>query len=119
MLILFLTHLILTAALLLVVANLVAGIEVDGWGPAVLGALVLGLANALVRPLMILLTLPLTALTFGLFLLVINGLMLQMTAALTPGLRVSGCGSAILGSIVLSLLNFGIAVLLGPAWPLL
>ena len=117
MLVPFLAHLILTAALLLLVANLVAGIEVDGWGPAVLGALVLGLANALVRPLMVLLTLPLTALTFGLFLLVINGLMLQMTAALTPGLRVNGCGSAILGSIVLSLLNFGIALLLGPAPP--
>ena len=117
MLVPFLAHLILTAALLLLVANLVAGIEVDGWGPAVLGALVLGLANALVRPLMVLLTLPLTALTFGLFLLVITGLMLQMTAALTPGLRVNGCGSAILGSIVLSLLNFGIALLLGPAPP--
>jgi len=115
----FLAHLILTSALLLIVANLVAGVEVDGWGPAFLGALVLGLANALVRPLMVLLTLPLTALTFGLFLLVINGVMLQLTAALTPGLRVRGCGSAILGSIVLSLLNFGVALLLGPAWPII
>jgi putative membrane protein len=119
MLIPVLAHLIVTAALLLLVANLVPGIEVDGWGPAVVGALVLGLANALVRPLMVLLTLPLTALTFGLFLLVINGLMLQMTAALTPGLRVRGCGSAILGSIVLSLLNLGVALLIGPAPPLL
>jgi putative membrane protein len=114
---LFFAHLIITAGLLLIVANLVSGIQIEGWGPALLGALMLGLANACVRPLMILLTLPLTVLTFGLFLLVINGLTLQLAAALTPGVKIEGCGSAIIGSIVLSLLNMAIAVLLGPAWP--
>jgi putative membrane protein len=112
--ILFIAHLVITAGLLLIVANLVEGIRIDGWGPALLGALVLGLANACVRPLMVLLTLPLTVLTFGLFLLVVNGVMLQLTAMLTPGVNVSGCGSAIIGSIVLALLNIGIALLLGP-----
>lgn len=113
---LFLAHLIITAGLLLIVANLVEGIQIEGWGPAILGALVLGLANALVRPLMILLTIPLTVVTFGLFLLVVNGVMLQLTAALTPGVRVEGCGAGIIGGIVLSLLNLGIAFLLGPSW---
>jgi putative membrane protein len=113
--ILFIAHLVITAGLLLIVANLVEGIHIDGWGPALLGALVLGLANACVRPLMILLTLPLTVLTFGLFLLVVNGVMLQLTAMLTPGVKVNGCGSAIVGSIVLALLNIAIALLLGPA----
>ena len=101
----------------MVVANLVEGIKVEGWGAALIGALVLGLANACVRPLMILFTLPLTVLTFGLFLLVVNGVMLQLTAALTPGVKVDGCGSAILGSIILSLLNIAISIVLGPAWP--
>jgi len=112
--ILFVAQLILTAALLLIVANVVDGIKVEGWGSALLGAFVLGLANALVRPLMILLTLPLTLLTFGLFLLVVNGIMLQLTAALTPGIEVRGCGSAILGSLVLALLNMAIAFVFGP-----
>ena len=115
--ILFFAHLVITAGLLLVVANIVDGIEIEGWGPALLGALVLGLANACVRPLMILFTLPLTVLTFGLFLLVVNGVMLQLTAALTPGVKVDGCASAIIGSIVLSLLNVAIAMLLGSMSP--
>jgi putative membrane protein len=115
----FLAHLFITAGLLLIVANLVEGIHIDGWGAAILGALVLGLANACVRPLMILLTLPLTVLTFGLFLLVVNGVMLQLTAALTPGVRVEGCGAAIVGSLVLALLNIAIALVLGPAWPVM
>jgi len=114
---LFLTHVFITAALLLIVANLVSGIHVEGWGAALLGALVLGIANACVRPLMILLTLPLTMLTFGLFLLVVNGLMLQLTAALTPGIKVAGCGTAILGSLVLSLLNLLIAFAFGLTLP--
>jgi len=111
----FLAHLLVTAALLLVVANLVEGIQIEGWSSAILGALVLGLANACVRPLMIVLTLPLTVLTFGLFLLVVNGVTLQLAAALTPGIKVSGCGVAIIGGIVLALLNVAIAMLIGPA----
>ena len=117
--ILFLAHLVITAALLLVVANVVAGIKVDGWGAALIGALILGLANACVRPLMILLTMPLTVATFGLFLLVVNGMVLQLMAALTPGVKVEGCGSAIIGSIVLSLLNIAISIVLGPTWPVM
>jgi putative membrane protein len=110
----FLAHLFISAALLLLVANLVRGIQVEGWGSAILGALALGLVNAFVRPLMILLTLPLTIVTFGLFLLVVNALMLWLVAALVPGLRVQGFGPALLGSLLLTLLNLGIATLTAP-----
>lgn len=109
----FLAHLVVTAALLLLVANLVSGVQVQGWGAAILGALAFGLVNAFVRPLMILLTLPLTVLTFGLFLLVVNAFMLWLVAALVPGIRVHGFGAALLGSLLLTLLNLGVATLMG------
>jgi putative membrane protein len=114
--VLFLTHLLITAALLLLVASLVSGVQVEGWGPALLGAVVLGLVNAFVRPLMVLLTLPLTILTFGLFLLVVNALMLSLVASLVPGIRVQGFGPALLGSLLLTLLNIAVASLVGPGW---
>ena len=110
----FVAHLVVTAALLVLVANLVPGIQVKGFGSAFLGAIVLGLVNAFVRPLMILLTLPLTILTFGLFLLVVNALVLMLVGALVPGLRVQGFGAALLGSLLLTLLNLGVASLVGP-----
>ena len=108
----FLEHLILTAALLLLVSNLVSGVHVQGWGSALVGALVLGFVNTVVRPLMVLLTLPFTILTFGLFLLVINALMLWLVAALVPGIRVQGFGSALLGSLILTLLNIAVELLI-------
>ena len=108
----FLEHLILTAALLLLVSNLVRGVHVQSWGSALVGALVLGFVNAVVRPLMVLLTLPFTILTFGLFLLVVNALMLWLMAALVPGIRVQGFGSALLGSLVLTLLNLAVELLI-------
>jgi putative membrane protein len=104
----FFLHLLLTAALLLLVANLVRGIHIEGWGPAFLGAIMLGLVNAVVRPVMIVLTLPLTVLSFGLFLLVVNALMLRLVAALVPGIRVEGFAPALFGSLVLTLLNLAV-----------
>lgn len=101
----FLLHLVLTAGALLIVARLVGGVHVGGFGSALIGALVLGLVNAIVRPIMILLTLPITILTLGLFLFVINALMLWLVAALVPGIRISGFGAALLGSLLLTLLN--------------
>jgi putative membrane protein len=109
----FLLHLILTAALILLVANLVRGIEVGGWGTALLAALVLGLVNAVVRPLMVFLTFPLTIVTLGLFLFVINALMLLLVSALVPGMRVQGFGPALVGSFLLTVLNILIAFFLG------
>ena len=108
----FLEHLIVTAALLLLVSNLVRGVHMQGLGSALVGALVLGFVNAVVRPLMVLLTLPFTILTFGLFLLVVNALMLWLVAALVPGIRVQGFGAALLGSLVLTLLNLAVELLI-------
>jgi putative membrane protein len=114
--VLFLAHLLLTAALLLLVANVVRGVKIEGWGSAFIAALVLGLVNAFVRPVMVLLTMPLTIVTFGLFLFVVNALVLWLVAALVPGFRVQGFGAALLGSLVLTLLNVAVGVLLGSGW---
>jgi putative membrane protein len=101
----FFAHLILSAGLLLLMAHLVRGVQVEGWGAALIGALVLGFVNAVVRPVMVFLTLPLTVLSLGLFLLVINALMLWLAAALVPGIRVQGFWPALIGSLVLTGLN--------------
>ncbi len=108
-----LLHWALTAILLLLMAKLVSGVEIESWGSAFMAALVLGLANAVVRPIMVVLTFPITIVTFGLFLLVVNALMLWMVATIVPGVRVKGFGSAFLGSLVLSLLNLLIGVAFG------
>ena len=109
----FLAHLVISAALLLVVANLVSGVQIDSWGSAIIAALVLGVVNAIIRPLLVFLTLPLTIVTLGLFLLVINALMLQLVGVIAPGVRVAGFGPALWGSLLLTLLNLGVGALLG------
>jgi len=111
----FLVNLVISAALLLIVAHVVTGIEVRDWVAALLAALVLGIMNAVVRPLLILLTLPLTILTLGLFLFVVNALVLQLAAYFVPGFRVAGFGPALWGSLLLTLLNLGVSMLVGRA----
>jgi putative membrane protein len=112
----FLAHLIVSAAMLVIVASAVPRMQVDGPLAAVLGALVLGLVNALLRPVAVLLTLPLTVVTFGLFLLVVNAAMLKLTAAIVPGLKIKGWLPAITGSLLLTILNLLIDAWLGPGW---
>ncbi|MCB9730835.1 MAG: phage holin family protein [Deltaproteobacteria bacterium] len=109
----FLVHMLTTAALLLLVAHLVRGVHIAGWGAAFIGALALGLVNALVRPLMVLLTFPLTLLTLGLFLLVVNALMLWLTSAIVPGIRIDSFAPAFWGSLLLSILNTLISLVFG------
>jgi putative membrane protein len=104
----FFAHLILSAGLLLLMAHLVRGVQIEGWGSALIGALVLGFVNAVVRPVMVMLTFPLTVITLGLFLWVINALMLWLMAALVPGVRVQGFVPALMGSLVLTLLNLAV-----------
>mgnify|MGYP006279625735 CR=1 FL=1 len=107
---LFLVQVLVVGLLLYLVAKIVPGIEIDGCGYALLAGLVLGVINALVRPLLVLLTLPVTVLTLGLFLLVINALMLKLAAALAPGFRVRGFGAALLGALLLSIFSFGVTL---------
>jgi len=93
----------LLAASLLLVAHLYAGVEVLGYGSALVAALVLGLFNAMVRPVLILLTLPVTMLTLGLFIFVINALLFWAAASILEGLHVTGFGAALVGSVLYSL----------------
>lgn len=92
----------LLAAALLLVAQLYSGVTVASFGSALLAAFVIGLLNTLVRPLLVLLTLPVTLLTLGLFLFVINALMFWAAASLLPSLHVQGFGAALIGSLMYS-----------------
>lgn len=112
----FLLQLFLSAGLLLIVANLVEGISIKGWGSAILGVLVLGFVNAFIRPFMVLLTLPITVFTFGIFLLVVNALMLWLASVFVPGLRVRGFAPALWASLWLTILNIVVSFLIGPIW---
>lgn len=90
---------------LFLTAMIVPGIRVDGFGAALIAALVIGILNVLVRPILVLLTLPVTVVTLGLFLLVINGITLKLAAGLVAGFRVDGWISAIIGSIVMTIIT--------------
>ena len=91
---------LLLAAALLLVAHLSPGVSVNSFGAALVAALVLGLLNILVRPLLVLLTLPVTVLTLGLFLFVINALMFWAAASLLDGFQVRNFLAALIGSIL-------------------
>ncbi|MDP9604019.1 phage holin family protein [Variovorax sp. NFACC27] len=101
----FLVHWAITGISLWVASHLFRGLKFDSTGALIVSALLLGLANAIVKPLLIVLTLPLTLVTFGLFLLVINALMILLVAALVKGFRVSGFWTALFASIFISLLS--------------
>lgn len=92
-----------TTVFVLLLSYLLPGVSVAGWEVALLVALVLGLLNIFVKPILILFTLPATILTLGLFLLVINAIIIMLCDALVPGFTVSSFWSALLFSIVLSL----------------
>ncbi len=94
---------LLLAAALLLVAQIYPGVHVTSFGAAMIAALVLGLFNTLLRPILVLLTLPVTILTLGLFLFVINALLFYFAASVLSGLHVDGFGAALIGSILYSL----------------
>ena len=104
----FLLRVLVNAVTIGLAAYLVPGIDLGGLAPALVAGLVLGLVNALVRPVLILLTLPLTLLTLGLFIFVLNALCLWLTAALVPGLTIHGFGSAFLGALVVSIVSWAL-----------
>lgn len=95
---------LLNALALALTAWIVPGITVAGAVALIVAALVIGLLNALVKPILVMLTLPITILTLGLFLLVLNALLFWLAAAVVPGFVVSGFLSALLGAIVMALL---------------
>jgi putative membrane protein len=101
----FLLHWGITALSLWVASHLFKGIRFSSTGALAVAALLLGLANAVVRPLLVLLTLPLTVLSFGVFLLVINALMLLLVAKLVEGFKVEGFWTAFWASLFITLLS--------------
>jgi putative membrane protein len=101
---------LLLAAALLFVAYVLPGVTVATFGSAMIAAFVLGLLNTLLRPLLVILTLPVTLLTLGLFLFVINALMFYFAAHLMSGLSVTGFGAALLGSLLYSVCGIVIDV---------
>lgn len=102
---LFIRWLILTLAVLLA-AYLLDGIHVAGFGSALVSAALLSFLNAVLRPILLILTLPLTVLSLGLFTFVINALLLMMVSGVVGGLTVTGFGAAFVGSLVISTVSF-------------
>lgn len=112
-----LTRWLLLAAALLLVAHLYPGVQVKGFVTALIAAFVLGLFNTILRPVLVLLTLPVTLLTLGLFLFVINALLFWATATVLDGFTVAGFGAALIGSLIYSLCGMAIDVLIERLFP--
>ena len=108
----FILKWLLSAAALLAVAYLYSGVVVSSFTAALIAAAVLGALNTVVKPLLVLLTLPVTLVTLGLFIFVINALMFWAAAGLLSGLKVSGFGAALIGSLIYSALQLAIEFVL-------
>jgi putative membrane protein len=105
-------HWLFSAAALLAVAYLYSGVTVTSFTGALIAAAVLGALNLVVRPILVLLTLPVTVVTLGLFLFIINALMFWAAASLVSGLAVKGFGAALIGSLIYSVLQLFIGFVL-------
>jgi putative membrane protein len=108
---------LLLAAALLLVAHVYPGVTVTSFTSALVAALVLGLLNTLLRPLLVLLTLPVTLLTLGLFLIVINAVLFWTAASVLTGFNVAGFGAAVIGSVIYSLCGMVIDVAMERVFP--
>jgi putative membrane protein len=109
----FFFRLVITGLGLWVAETIVPGVQIDGWGNLVVAALLLGIVNAVIRPIILILTLPLTVLTLGLFILVVNGISVALVAWLMSGFSLSGLGAAILASMVVGLTSWFASAFVG------
>lgn len=100
-----LTRVIVTAFALVLVAEFIPGITVDSALTAVIAALILGVVNAVIRPILVILTFPITILTLGLFIFVINALLFSFVASFIDGFTVTGFFPALIGSVIVSLIS--------------
>ena len=103
---------LVSAFAVLITSYLLPGVRVSGFFAALMTALVLGLINAVIKPILLLLTLPLNILTLGLFTLVINALLIMLTSAIVPGFAVAGFWWALLFSLVLAVINYALWLIL-------
>lgn len=110
-----LVHWVVLAIALWVAAYLVPGVRIASWSALLIGAAVLGVVNTVVRPVMTILTLPITVLTLGLFYLVVNGAAFGLAAAVVPGFDVGSWLAAILGALVTGLAAWVVGAVLAPA----
>lgn len=99
-------HWLISGVALFVVANILPGIQVDSLGSALIAALVIGFVSATVGILLKIVLLPFIILSLGIVYLLINGFMLKLTSAVVPGFRVNGCMPAVLGSILLTIVDY-------------
>jgi putative membrane protein len=97
-----LIYFVVMAAAMLGLSRILPGFKVEGWIPALFASVVLAAVNTLVKPILFVLTLPFTIITLGLFLLVLNAIMLWLTQVIVPGFRVSGFGTMILAAVILA-----------------
>lgn len=112
MLMSLLLHWLVNAVALIAVPFLMNSVKVDNFGTALVAALVLSFVNTLVRPILVLLTLPVTVLTLGLFIFIINGLMFWVVAQLVGGFHVAGFWSAVGGALLYSVISWALSALL-------
>ena len=110
----FLTHWIVLALALWVTTQIVPGVSVSSWGVLAVGAAVLGLVNTVIRPVLTILTFPITILTLGLFYFVVNGAAFGLAAALVPGFDVQSFVSAMLGALVTGLASWLVGAVVKP-----
>jgi putative membrane protein len=110
----FLARLFLNGLAILVAARMVPGVTVSGTGAALAAGALLGLVNVAVRPVLLLLTLPFTLVTLGLFIFVVNAMCLWLTSLLVPGFAVAGFGSALLGALIVTVVSWILNGLLLP-----
>lgn len=102
----WLIHWLLSGVALLIVAKILPGIQVDGFGAALIAALVVGLVGATVGLILKVVLLPFILLTLGIVYFLINGLMLKLASEFVPGFRVNGCMTAVFGSILLTIVEY-------------
>jgi putative membrane protein len=106
----FLLHVIVVAAALYLTAMIVPGVTFSSWPALAVAAVVLGFVNAVVRPILVILTLPITVLTLGLFYLIVNAMAFGLAAALVPGFSIASWTAAILGALVTSIISWFIGI---------
>ena len=109
----FVVRLLITALGLWVADRLLHGITITGTGALIISALLLGIVNAVIRPIILILTLPLTVVTLGFFVFIVNGISLAIAAALVPGFDVQGLWSATIGAVIVGITGWAASAFIG------